>query len=67
MISSRCRSRPPLRPPQPHAARAVGVTLEGGEEWGAAAQKAQHAEVLVFVNDDTDTNEECFRLRIHFI
>ena len=43
------------------------MTLEGGEEWGAAALKAEHAEVLVFVNDDTDTNEECFRLRVHFI
>lgn len=43
------------------------MTLEAGEQWGEAALRSGHAEALVFVNDDTDTNEECFRLRVHFI
>lgn len=59
--------RPDVLELGPNAMRPVGVTLEAAEDWGGAALKAGMTEVLVFVNDDTDTNEECFRLRVRFI
>ena len=59
--------RPDVLEMGPGATRPVGVTLEAAREWGAAVGKAGVTEVLVFVNDETDTNEECFRLRVNFI
>jgi len=45
------------------ATRPVGLTFAAGEDWGSLARK-DPIDVLVFVNDQEDTNEETFRVRV---
>ena len=49
--------------------RPMGLTFEPAEEWHAAAAAARGGaegvvDVLVFINDEEDATEECFRIRV---
>ena len=47
--------------------RPMGLTFEPAEEWERAMRAAGEtgpAEVLVFINDEEDKTEECFRIRV---
>ena len=47
--------------------RPMGLTFEPAEEWERAMRAAGEtgpAEVMVFINDEEDKTEECFRIRV---
>jgi len=51
----------------PHGSKHVGLTFAAPDHRVAAAAAALDGaavEVLVFINDDEDKNEECFRIRV---
>jgi|TARA_B110000444_G_scaffold176839_1_gene165468 nephrocystin-4 len=45
----------------------MGLTFEPAEDWVRAQRgtKGGPAEVLVFINDEDDATEECFRIRVN--
>ena len=50
--------------------RPMGLTFEPAEDWeratrGAGGVRGGPAEVLVFINDEDDATEECFRIRVN--
>jgi nephrocystin-4 len=47
--------------------RPMGLTFEPAEDWVRAQRgtKGGPAEVLVFINDEDDATEECFRIRVN--
>ena len=52
-----------------NGSRPMGLTFEPAEEWAVAAKGGGGAngptDVLVFINDEEDATEECFRVRVN--
>ena len=52
-----------------NGSKPMGLTFEPAENWAAASRGAggtgQAVEVLVFINDEEDATEECFRVRVN--
>ena len=59
---------PPLSPQRldlpEHASRHIGLTFTPGDRRPAGPEPL---DVLVFVNDEEDKNEECFRVRVYIL
>ncbi|KAK3261699.1 hypothetical protein CYMTET_29407 [Cymbomonas tetramitiformis] len=47
-----------------NATARVGLSFEVADR--QVTKFANYMEVLVFINDEEDKNEECFRIRVHF-
>jgi len=48
-----------------NGSRPMGLTFEPAEAWAAVTRGGGGAaEVLVFINDEEDATEECFRIRV---